>query len=423
VTFAVMLVVALLISSLTLRLRRRIEDAQDRELRTATLYGMTRVLASTRGEENLMRASVHHIREAFQGAAAIIRSSAEGDVQVVASEPPGFPFEPSERGVARWVLKNGRPAGAGSDTLPGARGLYLPLVGASRVMGVVGLRPTDGGGSLPDLERRHMLEALANQTALALERAELASDAESARVHAEAERHRSTLLSAVSHDLRSPLAGIVGSASSLLEDGNLPEATRQELLQSIYDESQRLNRIVTNLLDMSRIHHGALRTTLELESIEDVIGSALERMGPALRGRDLVVRIPAGLPLVPMDASLIEQVLLNLIDNAARYTPAGSPIEIDVELGDRALSVAVADRGPGLAPGSEQEVFEAFYRGRGAKEGVGIGLGLSIARGIVAAHGGTITASNRPDGGAEFRFVLPVDEPATAAPPPVPATP
>ena len=253
-----------------------------------------------------------------------------------------------------------------------------------------------------------MLEAFGGLAALALERAQLAEEAERARLQVETERMRSSLLSSVSHDLRTPLAGITGAASSLLAgDQALDASTRRELTQSIYDEANRLNVLVRNLLDMTRLESGAIHVNKAWQPLEEVIGAALTRMDSALASRPVEVRLSDELPLVPLDEVSIEQVLVNLLENAMRYTPSGSPIELSAWPDGTLVVVEVADRGPGLAPGDEVRVFEKFYRAQASPHGVG--LGLAICRGIVEVHGGRIWAENRPGGGVAFRFELPIE--------------
>ncbi|HLC42525.1 MAG TPA: DUF4118 domain-containing protein [Methylomirabilota bacterium] len=244
-----------------------------------------------------------------------------------------------------------------------------------------------------------------------------AEAARAAQVSAETERLRNALLSSVSHDLRTPLASITGSASSLLESGeHLDAVTRRELLQAIHEEADRLNRLVQDLLEMTRLESGAVIVRREWHPIEELVGAALGRLGKRLGARPVLTRIPADLPLVPLDGVLIEQLLINLIDNALKYTPETSPIEIAAFGDDDGVMVEVADRGPGLPPGDERRVFDKLYRGQ-AKAGRGSGLGLAICRGIVEAHGGRIWAENRSEGGVAFRFTLPVKETPPSIPP------
>jgi two-component system sensor histidine kinase KdpD len=281
---------------------------------------------------------------------------------------------------------------------------------------VLGLRPSDPR-SLQAPEQLHQLETFASQTALAIERARLAEEAEQAQVRAETERLRNSLLSSVSHDLRTPLASITGAASTLLDnEARLDAGTRRDLLEALHEEADRLNRLVQNLLEMTRLEAGALVPHTAWHSIEEVVGAALGRFAKALAARPVTTRIPAELPLVPMDDVLIEQVLINLIDNAIKYTPPATPIEVSASETDGAVTVEVADRGPGLRPGEERLIFEKFHRTDPAPSVRGAGLGLAICQGIIRAHGGRIWAENRPGGGVILRFALPLKEGAPALP-------
>jgi two-component system sensor histidine kinase KdpD len=250
-----------------------------------------------------------------------------------------------------------------------------------------------------------LLEAIASQVALALERGQLAADAARARLAAEAEGMRSALLSSVSHDLRTPLAAIQGAATSLRDDDTLAADVRRELAATIAEESERLNRLVTNLLDMTRLESGAVELRRGWSSIEELVGSALGRLEPALAGRPVLADVPKDLPLVALDDTLVEQALFNLLENAVRYSPAGSQIEIHVRTSLEAIRIEVADRGAGVTEGDEERVFEKFARGSG--DTTGSGLGLAIVRGIAHAHGGDVRAERRPGGGSVFTLVLP----------------
>src|SRR5262249_31099888 len=262
-----------------------------------------------------------------------------------------------------------------------------------------------GGALRPDQLR--FLEAMANQLALALERGELAEQAERTRGQVEAERMKNTLLSSVSHDIRTPLAAITGAATSLLSP-SLDEDARHELATTIAEESQRLSRQVGNLLDMTRLESGAIEVHKEWAPLEEVVGAALERLAGPLAGRVVHVDIPPGL-FVPLDEVLVSQVVFNLVENAIKYSPPSAPIDIRALKDEKRVTVEVLDRGRGLPPGSETRVFDKFYRGAAAGSPRGIGLGLSICRGFVEAQGGDIEAANRPGGGAIFRFRLPLE--------------
>jgi two-component system sensor histidine kinase KdpD len=253
--------------------------------------------------------------------------------------------------------------------------------------------------------------------ALAIERAQASEDARRAEVRAEAERLRNSLLSSVSHDLRTPLASITGAASSLLEAGDqLGDATRKELLSSIHQEAERLDRLVNNLLEMTRLEAGGVLIRKEWQPLEGVLGAALKRLEGRLRDREVHIDLPAALPLVPIDAMLVEQVLINVLENAAKYTPAGSAIDISAATVGGAVRVDIADHGPGFATGEEERVFDKFYRSPGA-EGRGVGLGLAISRAIIDAHAGKIWAEPRAGGGAVFHFTLPIGDAPPETPP------
>lgn len=409
VTFAVMLVVALVISGLTIRIRAQADSARQRERRTAALYAMSRELASVRGTHNILTAAVRHIAEVFRSQVAILLPDSSGRPTIQPGLPAQFEMDTTELGVGQWVYEHRQMAGLGTSTLPGAKALYLPLVASRGTLGVLGVCPTEPR-SLEAPEQIHQLETFANQTALAVERTQLAEEAQQAQVRAEAERLRNALLSSVSHDLRTPLATIMGSASSLLEDGtHFQRGTWQDLLQSIVDEAERLNRLVSNLLDMTRLEAGTLAVKKDWLPLEEVVGTALARMEKRLGDRPVAIRIPADLPLVQIDGVLIEQVLINLLENGVKYTPVRSGIDISASVSDGAVLVEVADRGPGFAPGEEERIFDKFYRGQ-IGDGRGVGLGLAICRAIVEAHGGKIWAENRPEGGAVFRFTLPAKD-------------
>jgi two-component system sensor histidine kinase KdpD len=416
VTFAVMLAAAFIISDLATRIRAQADSARDRERRTAALYAMSRDLGRARSVAEIIGAAARHVAEVFATEVAFLLPGPDNNLVLQSGTPASFEPDASDRAVARWVFEHRQPAGLGTTTLPGARGLYLPLAAARGSLGVLGVRPADPHAfDAPD--QLHQLETFANQTALALERARLATEAQQAELHMETERLRNSLLSSVSHDLRTPLATITGAATTLLaDDGRVEAGVRRELLESVRDEAERLNRLVQNLLEMTRLESGALKLRREWHAMEEVVGAALRRCSRLLAGRRLDVRVPPDLPLVEMDDVLVEQVIINLLDNAAKYTPAGTPVSIAVTGDPERVTVEVADRGPGLPPGTEERIFEKFYR-TGAAPGRGAGLGLAIAKGIVDAHGGRIWAHNLPEGGAAFFFSLPV----TGTPPSVEA--
>jgi two-component system sensor histidine kinase KdpD len=425
VTFAVMLLVALVISTLTVRLRQQAEAARYRERRTAALYALSRELASTPDTNGLLRAAARHLHEVFESRVSLLLPNATGRLQPWGpadglSQGLGgqmfLTLDAKEHAVAQWVYEHRQIAGLGTATLPSAEALYVPLLGARGAVGVFGIRPAHPRRLLAP-EQLHLLETFASQIALGIERAALAEAAQQAQVQIETEQLRNSLLSSVSHDLRTPLAAIAGAASSLQEDyAALDASMHYDLCQTIAEEAHRLNRLVNNLLEMTRIESGAIQVHKEWQPLEEVVGAALTRLEAQLGDRPLTTHLPADLPLVPLDSVLIEQVLMNMLDNAVKYTPPGSPITLSAWATEGAVTVEVADQGPGLPPGDEQRIFEKFYRVPRAALSNGAGLGLTICRGIVAAHGGRMWAENRPGGGAAVRFTLPL----TGTPPHIP---
>jgi len=408
ITFAVMMSAALIISTMASRLREQARASREREGRAAALYKLSRELADSKTVEEILHVAVGTTEDVFAARAVILLPSENGLVRIRAGDATLLGPGDHDVSVAQWVFDRGEPAGLGTQTLPAAQALFIPLLGSRGPTGVLGIRPANIRVLLrPDQFR--FLETFASQTALAVERAGLASQAERARVQIEAERLRNTLLSSVSHDLRTPLAAITGAASSLLETDIMPATTRRELIESIAEEATRINRLIGNILDMSRLESGAVHVNREWQSLEEVIGAALARLEPRLEGREVQVHLPPGPALVPLDEVLIEQVIFNLLENVLKYTPPGSAIEIRAERGEGLVAVEILDRGPGLPAGEEDRVFEKFYRAREEDQPGGIGLGLTVARGIVEAHGGTMSASNREGGGARFRFTLPIE--------------
>jgi two-component system sensor histidine kinase KdpD len=415
ITFVTLFVVAVVTSLLTQRVRRQAVVARDRERRTATMYSMSSELARTTGRDAVLEIAARHLKEIFDCDVSVHMPDEAGELKRVFPRESA-PGVPGENGVTRWVFKNAREAGPGTDTLQGAPGLHLPLVGSHGKVGVIGLFPKETE-RFKDPAHRRMLDALVTQTAASLERVELAARMTRERLRAEREQLRSTLLSSVSHDLRTPLAAITGAASTLLQSGGaLSDAVRRELLETIDEEADRLNRLVRNLLDMTRLESGAVAAKKEWQPLEEVVGAALTRVEPLLAGREIATVIPADFPMVPLDTVLVEQVLVNILENALKYTPHDSPVSISARLDGGAAVVEVADRGPGVPPADLEKVFEKFYRSPRVGGVSGAGLGLAICRAIIAVHGGRMWAANREGGGAAFCFTLPIEgEPPTGA--------
>jgi two-component system sensor histidine kinase KdpD len=371
---------------------------------------MGRELAVARAEEEIVGAAVKHIGTEFGAQCVLLFPNEVG--RVVYPKGPGQPLSlhGADLGVAQWVFDHGRIAGRGTDTLPGTDAVYLPLSGASGPIGVLAMLPSSlRRVFLPEQQR--LLETMLNQTALAIERVRLAQAAQDAQIEAETESVRNSLLAGISHDLRTPLSSIVGASSSLAEDdARLDARARRELARTIYDEAQRMTTLANNILDMARLEAGAVSLRRDWYPLEEIVGSVLTRLRARLAGRELEVRLPRDLPLLKVDAVMIGQVLINLLENALKYTPQGTPLEISAEIAPAEVTVTVADRGPGIPAGLEERLFDKFYRA--APEGAqsGVGLGLTICRAVVEAHGGRIWAGNRPGGGAVFRFTLLRDE-------------
>lgn len=423
-TFGVMLATSLTISNLTASLRAQARIATLRERRTGAMFAMARELGAALTTVQIIEIGTRHVAEVFQARVAILLpDSAEKVKQKVENPDEALTLDACavDLDIAQWVYDQQKSAGHGTDTLPAAGALYLPLKAPMRTRGVIALlSPRMEELEIP--EQRRMIDTFAAQIAMALERVHYVEIAQDALVSMESERLRNSLLSAISHDLRTPLTSIVGFASMLAEgpggEGRSgPHA--QELADAIHDEALRMTGLVTNLLDMARLQEGSMRLNRQWSSIEEVVGAALSGCRRMLAGRSIETRLPADLPLVQLDAVLVERLFANLLENASKYTPAGSPIEIaaaTLQAGaERYVKVEVRDRGPGLPPGIESRLFEKFTRGEKESAKPGIGLGLAICRAIVEAHGGNIGADNRlgPDGtviGATFWFTVPANE-------------
>ncbi len=404
-TFAMMFGVGFVMSELAGRLRRQERDARSREERTAVLYALTRELAVTDEPRVIAAIAARHAAETFAAKAVVLGASEDGALAAIGAVPESTGMDEKDLGVAKWSFEHDELAGLGTDTLPGATMLCAPLrAGASR-LGVLALVPRDKGALRTD--QRAFLDVLSRQIAVALERARLSDEAKHAALRAKTEEMRSSLLSAVSHDLRTPLASITGAATSLRDDTNLDPTTRTELVEAIVDQAERLERLVANLLDMTRLESGAVLLRRDWVPLDETIGSALTRLEARLGDRPVHVSIAPDVPLVSVDPVLLEQVFVNLLENAEKYTPPGSPIDVRARRDGDRIAIDVRDHGAGIPAGAEALVFDKFYRG--PSTGVsGVGLGLAICKGIVEAHGGTIRAENEPDGGASFRLSLPV---------------
>lgn len=410
VTFVIMLLVGLTISHLTTNMRSQAKVASHRERRASVLYALSEELTTSRTVSDTARIAIRHIKAEFGGSSVLLLPTDEGRIVYPLDTPVPESLQGCDLSVAQWVFDHGQLAGQGTDTLPGANAVFLPMVGFHGVIGVLALRAANlRRVFLP--EQRRLLDTFLNQVTQTIERVRLVETAQLAQMRMESETLRTSLLSAISHDLRSPLASIVGAASTLVaDDAQLQSQDRQELSRAIYDEAQRLSNLANNILDMARLDAGQTPLNRQWYPLDEIIGGALLRLHARLEGRYIHHKLPEGLCLVRLDAVLIEQVMVNLLDNASKYTPSGTPIDLTAELTTHTLKITVADRGAGIPEGEEHKLFDKFYRLQREGTQSGVGLGLSICKAIINAHGGVIGANNREGGGAEFYFMLPMDE-------------
>ena len=410
-TFAVMLGVGLIVGQLTAGLRFEAKAATHRERRSRALFEYARALSSVLMREQVIEVTEQTVAVEFRAKARIFAL----DMQDRLEFPPiGANDDGIDLGTAQWAMSHNEAAGLGTDTLAGSHWLYLPLKTPMRARGVLAVRPEDARLLLVP-EQRQQLETFAALLAVALERVHYVEVAQSATVQMESERLRNSLLAAVSHDLRTPLASIYGSSELLVQQTRgLPDAA-VELAQGIASGARRMNAMVGNLLDMARLQSGSVQLNRQWQPLEEVVGSALQAAATALGKRRVVTAIPHDLPLLNFDAVLLERVLGNLVENAAKYTPADSTVTISASVRDEEVVTTVEDDGPGLPIGREEALFEKFARGERESATPGVGLGLAICRAIVEAHGGRIWVDSgggvREHRGARFHFSLPVGTP------------
>ena len=410
VTFVVMLLVALVLSTMASRIKAQADSAAKLEQQASDLSDLSRDLATTRGEGNLVAVARRHIARVFGCAVFVLLPNAAGKLENAFLADDEEALADKDVGVAQWVFANGKPAGLTTQTLAESDALYLPLPGTEAILGVVGLTPEDEDAldalELPD--RRRLLDAVVHQTALALDVDRLEEKAKATLLAAERDKLRAALLSTVTHDFKTPLAAIAGSAESLLALGETAgSAVRRSLAENIVQEASRLERLVDNLLRIAALESGSVVPDIKPIPIEEVVGSVLARLEPLLADHAVRLEIPADLPPIPMDEVLMEQVLLNLLENAAKHTPPGTEIVLSAAVNDQAAVIEVRDNGPGLAPGDPEKLFERFQRGDTANT-AGYGLGLAICRAVVKAHGGAITARQTGPVGASFTITLPL---------------
>jgi two-component system sensor histidine kinase KdpD len=406
ITFAGLFLVGAVISTLVARARRHTETLRIREAHTATLYALSRDLASAAGLNDILAVVIRHVREIIDAPIAILLP--EGESMGLKASSTGFSPGEKEKSVALWTFRNGQMAGKGTDTLSSADLLYLPLKTGGKVVGVMTVK-LDASDTGPAPDRRRLLEAFCSQAALAIERADLARKAEQAQVMQATEKLERSLLNSISHDLRTPLSSIMGSLSSLRGEERSPDAeSRRELIELAWEEAGRMNRFVSNLLDITRLEGGALKIKKEPYDVQDLLGLSLNSLEPRLKGKKVTIDIPPDLPLVPMDSVLMAQVIINVLDNALKYSPPGGVIEITARIRKNQVEIEVADQGPGIPEESLTQVFNKFFRLSRNGEVSGTGLGLAISKGIIEAHGGSIGAEIRPEGGSKIVLALPL---------------
>ncbi len=416
ISLIVFLTATVIISNLAERVRAQIRATRTSERRSNNLYDFNRKIAGAAGLDDVLWAIVHHVASTLGGKSMVLmppRGKPNADrLEIVAGYPPDLILDDMSDAAADWAWRQGKPAGRGSHTLPSAEWMFIPLKTARGTIGVVGVQ-IESHSRLPSSEESRLLETLADQAAIAIERTHLVSEFEETRLFMETERLRSALLSSLSHDLRTPLVSILGSATTLIDlETDLEPAARRDLLETIREEAERLNRFVQNLLDMTRLGTGALRPKQEWIEVGDVIGAAVRRLRRQLGERKVEIDIEAGLPMMSLDFLLIEQVLVNLVDNSCKYSLPSSRIVIGAGKKDDDVVISVCDEGLGIPEFERALVFDMFYRVKATdSQAAGTGLGLAICRGIVEAHGGTISIANGLDGkGTCVAFTLPIKE-------------
>jgi two-component system sensor histidine kinase KdpD len=410
IALAVTMIVALVTSNLAENVRQQAHVAEQRERRASALYNLSKELAEARGEKEIIEIGVRHIYVEFDGRNTFLFPDPNGLVRYPDEPPLDISWQGANLGVARWVLNHGQLAGHGSDNLPNEPAVYVPLNGSTGTMGVLALKPND----LPliDLpEQRQLLDTYVNQIVHTLERAKSAEQAKDATLKMQAETLRNSLLSSISHDLRNPLATIVGAACTLeMGEERLDKDRRSKLVTVISEEAQRMSDLTIKILEMARLEAGEVVLNRQWYAPEEIVGSALRRLDKKLKTRPVNILMTDNLTLIHVDAVLLQQVIVNLLDNADKYSPAGLPIDISVDATPLGMSIAVADRGPGIPEGLQQKIFDKFFRVNAESAQSGVGLGLSICRAIVEAHGGKIHATNRSGGGTLFQLYLPILE-------------
>jgi two-component system sensor histidine kinase KdpD len=411
-TFLALLLVGVIISYLAARVKQQTESARRREHQTAALYSLGRDLAVSTDLDSYINAITGRAKETFGHDARIYLPDPENrNMLKPYAWNTNISIDENELAAAIWSYQHQKIVGHGTDTLPNAKARYLPLVTARGIIGVIAISAVDTAGELT-VEQERLLAAYADLAAVAIESILLANEAQNTQVLRNTEKLQTALLNAVSHDLRTPLVSIIGVLSSLQEKGmRLDDASKMNLIQVAREEAERLNHLITNLLDVSRIESGSIKITRQPSDIQDLVGAALEQLGSRVGTHPIKIEVPAELPYVSVDFGLIVQTFVNVLDNAFKYSPDGSPVDISARQIGREIHIEIADRGIGIPPQDLSHIFDKFYRIQRPDNVTGTGLGLSICKGIIEAHGGRIAAENRPGGGTIIRLVLPLPEP------------
>jgi two-component system, OmpR family, sensor histidine kinase KdpD len=408
ISFGAMLSAGIVVGALAGSASEAAATAQQREADISALQSLTAALADATGQEAILAALASHLVKAFHRPVIVLLP--DGGILVPRFCSPGLELNEHEAAAAAQAFSRNEETGRGTPNAPHARGYYIPLCTWRGTVGVLGILADDTQAPIAP-ENRHLLEAFANQAALSIARELLEEEAQQVEILRETDKLQKILLNSVSHNLRTPLATIIGSLTSLAETPRmLDRATQRELLDTALIEARRLNRLVGNLLDVARLESGTFKIKSELCDMQDVIGAALSQLGRMLANRPVPVHVPVDLPMISMDFVLISQVLVNLLENAHKYSPPGLPVEIAVEHAGKCLEVRVADRGKGIAENELPGIFDRFQRGRLSDNRKGLGLGLSISKGFVEAHNGRIWAEKRAGGGSIFAFSLPGTE-------------
>jgi len=407
--FFFFMLIALLVSNVAARVRTQAVTAISRVRTTESLYAFSRKLAGTATLDDVLWATAYQTALMLKVRVVLLLPE-NGVLTVKAGYPPEDQLDKADLAAANWAWGNDRPAGRGSDTLPGAKRLFLPMRTGRGAIGVIGI-DDDRTGPLLTPDQRRLLDALVDQGALAIERVLLVEDMDRVKRTVESDRLRGALLTSISHDLKTPLASVLGAASTMRDLGSgLTDAQKRDLLATVIDESERLNRFIANLLDMTKLESGAIVPNAARHDVSEIVGSALRRAGKILVHHKVSLELAADLPMLELDAVLFEQVLFNLLDNAAKYAPADTTISIKGTRDQGKVSLQVMDEGNGIPPAELESVFDKFYRAqKGDHVRPGTGLGLAISRGFVEAMHGTISAANRVDrSGAVLTIRLPV---------------